>query len=179
MKSFIQKLPILVECMLMGVVALFIYEMYDMCQVMHKPIIYFLVPAFFTVFTSIAYRGREQLSESPELRKYILPLCKPYTWIGNLNKRLWNHIPFGKDRHTSYTSVLYPMFSFLPILPINLAITTCVYMSSWTTISSIFIAICVTGSTFFIVGLISHSAIELSFRLAALVTCQISKRIKE
>ena len=176
MRSFIRKLPWITEGMTITLVLFFSLEMYELCQILKKPIMFFIVPTAFSILTCMIYRGKEQLAECPELRNYILPVCKPYEWIGSIARQLMNHIPFFKKEYSSTRSVLYPQVSFLPILPINLAVTASIYMCSWDSVSSSVSFIATTFVTFILVGLLSYTTFELSFQIAAIVTLHIKKK---
>lgn len=175
MKSIFSKLPIIVECLMVCVILVFAYELYDLCEMLHKPLLYFIIPTAITIFISMMFRGQEELAKCPEIRKYVLPLCRPYQWVEKLNQKVWKYIHFCEHAQDSHSSCFYPLFSFLPILPINLAVTSTIYIASWgSTISVLWGLFCVVV-TFIAVGIFSHSAIELSYRIAAEMTLRLKK----
>lgn len=171
-----QKLILFLDLFLIAIMAFYGYMLYDMFSVSGKPIGVYVGCMVFTIVVYNLLRYQECFRGHLWFRIFGEPCCRPYLWIGENCRNLWNCIPWGRSSLKLRDPYLYNQFYYLPVLCINTFLYGCILCMNWTTLGTVFYNLLCLFFVFVTISVISFSALEIVYRLTAFVMRRIIKK---
>lgn len=166
MKNTTEKLFLAVDLLIVAIISYYAAVLHEMMQMSGKPFWLFALLLALTMGLSLALRFYEELSRYRWFRRWVAPLCHPYQWLAYNTRESVRQIAAAKNRSTR-DSCLYSHFFYLPVLPINLAVSTVLLSFPWDTAPRIILSALTAAGTFFITGMITFYLLEIVYQLSA------------
>ena len=166
MRHKTEKMLLAVDLLIMAVIGYFAGGLYRMMQLSGKPFWLFALLLGLTLGLSVALRFYGQLSRFRWFRRWVAPLCHPYQWLAYNTAESVRQMASSRNFCT-LDSCLYSLFFYLPVLPINLAVSAVIMSISWNTALRALSGLLLAAGTFFIVGIITFYLLECVYQFSS------------